>query len=580
MLSTWLGHILLGSFFVAGYVAMCNAPWYTRLQPILQTMVTIGLAVVLQGIIFSASSGQHLYMSLQLLIISYPVLEDNISGAHYALRWGIILAFWWANHPWFSSITVVMDLLLILLAVIVYRFREQVHYEWWANSAFALLLCCMYWFRMGDTTLGLQFRYEVLFLIMNGYAFMTWTHDRREAQAKAELAAQVNYDTLTNAGSLAMFRADAYAAFVDAQRQHCDMTVLTMDVDSFKNVNDTFGHSAGDAALIHMAALLEDFLQDVDANYRLYRTGGEEFAVLLPGQNTEQFMPTAQQCIETVRRARFDYHGRSNRLTVSMGMTEVHPGDRNVEDVIQRADHNMYLSKQRGRDCITVNGDTPETSHLREVTMTYTFFTQPIVNINTSDVFASELRLRTYEDGEWRPPVNFDISAASFTHILTHVADQLSVKRLNGDFSLTELQTPAIRDGLVQFIRQAAVTFTIEITNITDRATFIRVAQQYHQLGFQMALANSGWDISYADACAVIAEVDMIKFTMDQPGPDGYTPAQYTKISEWRNLAASHDIPFIMHGIDSDTDLKLARGLGIQYGQGYYFSRSVLPRIV
>ncbi|WP_054651482.1 EAL domain-containing protein [Lacticaseibacillus pantheris] len=124
------------------------------------------------------------------------------------------------------------------------------------------------------------------------------------------------------------------------------------------------------------------------------------------------------------------------------------------------------------------------------------------------------------------------------------------------------------------------MTFTIEITNITDRATFIRVAQQYHQLGFQMALANSGWDISYTDACAVIAEVDMIKFTMDQPGPDGYTPAQYTKVSEWRNLAASHDIPFIMHGIDSDTDLKLARGLGIQYGQGYYFSRSVLPRIV
>ncbi|WP_054750084.1 GGDEF domain-containing protein [Lacticaseibacillus thailandensis] len=561
-------------------MAMCNAPWYRRLTPVPQALVTIVIALLLQALIMTVPTGQHLYMSLQLLIIAYPVLADDLAAPHYVLRWLVIFGFWWVNHPWLDPTALAVGTLLALTAAVVYPIRNTVHYRWWANTIFALWLCCLFWYHMPGTTIAIQVRYSLMYLVMNAYAFITWSHDQREAQAKEALAAKVNYDTLTNAGSLSKFRADANQEFADAQQHHAPMTILAMDIDNFKNVNDTFGHPAGDAALIHMAALLEDFLQDVDANYRLYRTGGEEFAVLLPGQTTDEFLPTAQQCLETVRRAHFDYHGRSNRLTVSMGMTEWHPGDQSVNDIIQRADHNLYLSKQRGRDCITMNDQTPETSHLREVTLTYAFYTQPIVNINTADVFASELRLRTYDDGEWRRADDFNVGASTLTHILMHVAEQLSVHRLNGDFSLAELQTTAIHDGLIEFNRDANVTFTIELTAIPDQATFLQVARDYRQYGIHIALANTGWDISYADACAVIDQVDMVKFTMDQPGPDGYSPTQFAKISEWRNLAESHHLPFVMHGIDSDRDLKLARTMGIKYGQGYYFSRSVLPRIV
>jgi diguanylate cyclase (GGDEF)-like protein len=125
------------------------------------------------------------------------------------------------------------------------------------------------------------------------------------------------------------------------ERYGDDSALLFIDVDGLKIVNDSFGHDAGDAALIHVAELLIGGVRQSDM---VARFGGDEFAVLLERVDLEQANETATRLTDRIAGTTFTYHGVAIPLSAAIGIAEIRVGD-TPEAVLARADRAMYEQK-------------------------------------------------------------------------------------------------------------------------------------------------------------------------------------------------------------------------------------------
>lgn len=131
-------------------------------------------------------------------------------------------------------------------------------------------------------------------------------------------------------------------------------SLIILDLDYFKQINDTFGHQAGDLVLQVVAnAIVRTFPRRSDF---IARFGGEEFAVILSDAETADLGAIGDRLIEAVRALRIDYQGNILQITCSIGLTVCRPDD-SPETVLNRADRALYHAKQAGRDRITIVGD-------------------------------------------------------------------------------------------------------------------------------------------------------------------------------------------------------------------------------
>jgi diguanylate cyclase (GGDEF)-like protein len=117
--------------------------------------------------------------------------------------------------------------------------------------------------------------------------------------------------------------------------------LLFIDVDGLKVVNDSFGHDAGDAALIHVAELLVGGVRQSDT---VARVGGDEFAILLERVDLAQATETAARLTDQIAGTSFSFDGAAIPLSAAIGIAEIHPGD-TPEAVLARADRAMYEQK-------------------------------------------------------------------------------------------------------------------------------------------------------------------------------------------------------------------------------------------
>ena len=128
-----------------------------------------------------------------------------------------------------------------------------------------------------------------------------------------------------------------------ARRERHDehAALLFVDVDGLKYLNDTFGHAAGDAALIYLAQLMVGAVRQTDLVARL---GGDEFAILLDHADEPSAMEAANRLVNAVADSDFMHHGQPLPLSVAIGITAIEQGD-TAEAVLDRADQEMYRDK-------------------------------------------------------------------------------------------------------------------------------------------------------------------------------------------------------------------------------------------
>lgn len=134
-----------------------------------------------------------------------------------------------------------------------------------------------------------------------------------------------------------------------ARRHHHPLGVAMIDVDHFKAINDSHGHLAGDSILVQLAQVMGDFLRSHDV---IARYGGEEFAVLLPETPISGTAAAAEKIRSRVSQHPFTHASTLIDVTVSIGCTSLHAIDRNPEDLIRRADEQLYRAKAAGRNCV------------------------------------------------------------------------------------------------------------------------------------------------------------------------------------------------------------------------------------
>ena len=122
------------------------------------------------------------------------------------------------------------------------------------------------------------------------------------------------------------------------------------DIDHFKKVNDTYGHSAGDEVLKNVARQIEKSIRSTD---QLFRFGGEEFVVLLSNSDCEIAGRIAGRILDSVRLSTVTYKRETLEVSVSIGLSCLHAGD-TADDIFNRADKAMYAAKNDGRDQVKV----------------------------------------------------------------------------------------------------------------------------------------------------------------------------------------------------------------------------------
>lgn len=188
--------------------------------------------------------------------------------------------------------------------------------------------------------------------VLAAYVLLLLNSERLEAELHAahrDIEVLARTDSLTGLWNRRHFEATLEAEVARSQRYGTPLSLLALDADHFKRVNDEMGHHAGDTVLREIARLLDSGIRRSDV---LCRWGGEEFMVLVPGTGLRQ----ATVMAEKIRQRIADHHfSQVARMTVSIGVGEVEPGEA-PEDWLRRVDAALYDAKQQGRNRTAIAG--------------------------------------------------------------------------------------------------------------------------------------------------------------------------------------------------------------------------------
>ncbi|MDA7818129.1 diguanylate cyclase [Sulfurimonas sp.] len=165
-----------------------------------------------------------------------------------------------------------------------------------------------------------------------------------------EFEIKASTDLLTGLYNRHKFSELYLSSYKSMIQRHNDLSLLIMDIDHFKNVNDSFGHNTGDKVLVQVSHVLLKTLRNIDI---VCRWGGEEFIVLLPTSSLETAYKLAEKLRINIESVELDVVGH---ITCSFGVSQVVEGDEMVS-VINRADNALYLAKNSGRNCVKTEND-------------------------------------------------------------------------------------------------------------------------------------------------------------------------------------------------------------------------------
>jgi diguanylate cyclase (GGDEF)-like protein len=264
--------------------------------------------------------------------------------------------------------------------------------------------------------------------------------DREELQARSQYLAY--HDSLTGLGNRMLFKEQLDEALRDVSVTQHPLAVLFVDLDGFKVVNDTLGHSMGDLLLKSIATKLRDLLPSTD---RIARLGGDEFAILqLSSSQPASSISLAEQIIEVAGHPH-DIEGHEVTVGASVGIAIGHAGDINTESLLKSADLAMYSAKSDGRgtyrlfdpemDAIVQSRRLLERDMRTSLVQGgFTLFYQPLVNLQTGKVTAFEALMR------WDHPERGQVSPADFIP----VAEEMGLIVQLGEWALRQACMEAV----------------------------------------------------------------------------------------------------------------------------------------
>jgi len=426
--------------------------------------------------------------------------------------------------------------------------------------------------------------------------------ERKEAEQR--LLKLAHFDTLTGLPNRSQFYDSLTHSLNQAREHKWSLAVLFLDMDRFKNVNDTLGHTIGDELLRQFSSRLVDCLRVRDT---IGRFGGDEFAaILMLPEGAQNAIAVVDKIREAMRRP-FDLKGHEVTVTASIGIS-VYPDDAPDPDtLIQYADTAMYRAKEAGRDAFRFFTAEMNAQSLARLDMEnalrraieneeFVLFFQPKVNIITGRISGAEVLLR------WKRPGHGMVSPALFIPILeetglivrvgTWVLNEACRKisqwsktntgavHLSVNVSGIQFFVGGLEEEVMKAIKEhdiAPELLELELTEsslMSNAEETITVLQNLKALGIQISIDDFGTGYSSL-AYLKRFPIDKLKIDIAFVREVTSNPDDAAIVLAIINMAHSLKLDVIAEGVEKDAQLAYLRRHGCDEMQGYYFSRPV-----
>jgi diguanylate cyclase (GGDEF)-like protein len=414
-----------------------------------------------------------------------------------------------------------------------------------------------------------------------------------------ELIARANTDGLTGTASR-LFLSDQIEREIDAP-EGLPSSLVVIDLDAFKNVNDMFGHAVGDELLVAIASRIATAVRPHDTCARL---GGDEFAVLLRGAEPDRAAEIAQRILSAVAEP-ISLSRNRFAVTASIGVAGL-TGSGNAQDALRDADVAMYEAKSAGRNRISVfERDMQERraarlkleSELRGGLERNEFelYYQPVVHIRTGAIIGTEALLR------WNHPrrgllapdqflaasEEIGIIVALGGWILRTACAQAAEWQPNDS---TRALTMAVNVSgpemlATDFVSRVGVVLkktglpgellVLEITErmlVSDTALIRDRIEELKGLGVRVAIDDFGTGYS---SLAYLREipVDILKIDQSFVKPLGTDPQAVALLRSIIAIADALKLDIVVEGVETSTHVEILTGLGCEVAQGFHFAR-------
>jgi diguanylate cyclase (GGDEF)-like protein len=460
---------------------------------------------------------------------------------------------------------------------------DYVWQRWWAHNAPVLLV-------------------SMLFLLASSaVAYRIW---RREKLHRQELISQARRDALTGLPNRAA--AEEMMQFCINMSQTLDRkySLLVVDIDRFKDINDSLGHAIGDQLLVAIAGIIKKTLGEEGM---LSRLGGDEFLVVLPAQGVDIAVDIAERLIEAFKHP-IKVGEHSLQVTPSVGIAQFPEHGNDIDTLLKHADTAMYEAKHQGRNRFSVYMDelgerVQERVHmeqmLREALRANLFklVYQPVVDMRTGDIDGAEALVRwVREDGTTIMPQHF-IGIAEESGLIIPLGEwvlktALAQAKAWGDdghdlwvsvnISPRQFQDPKLVEKIATALKESGVEperLGVEITEtvaMLNQDASTRILGELKAMGVRIAIDDFGTGYS---SLSYLKRIPADKVKIDKSFVDGInlevddTAIVHTILA----LADVLDKIVVAEGVETEDQYNALNSLNCHYAQGYWISRPVSP---
>jgi diguanylate cyclase (GGDEF)-like protein/PAS domain S-box-containing protein len=427
-------------------------------------------------------------------------------------------------------------------------------------------------------------------------------HDvTQERRLKRALAWQASHDALTGLINRREFDNRLHAALLSAQRGEGSYTLLYIDLDQFKVVNDTCGHQAGDRLLRDLTGVLQTRVRASDTIARL---GGDEFGVLLEGCTLEQAMRIAEGARQAIRDFRFVWGTSTLSVGASIGIVQIRAATENVANVMSAADIACYAAKDAGRNRIHVYEADGVSDRHREMHWVarvtraaennrLELFFQPIVPLRTHGgrgFYELTVRLRD-DNGELVPPSEF-IPAAERYNVMSvldrwvvgQAIELLSERQRRGqplpllavNLSGTSLNEQSFVDFVLHSVGEPAIAGALcfEITEtaaVTSLSNARYLMGELKRRGCKFALDDFGTGVSSFVYLKTLP-VDFLKIDGQFISHIALDPVNRSMVEAIGKVGSALGIATVAECVETEAVLAELRRIGVDFAQGIYLA--------
>lgn len=415
------------------------------------------------------------------------------------------------------------------------------------------------------------------------------------------------HDQLTNLPNRALLTEHIKLAIERPRsRDEQFFALLFLDLDRFKNINDSLGHIAGDQLLVATARCLEECMRPMDTVARL---GGDEFAILLDGLESVADAILVAERIQQALTRPFMLNGHEVFVTTSIGITLSNTGYADPENVLRDADTAMYRAKESGKArfevfdssmhshavaLLQLENDLRRAIERREFRVYY----QPIIDLETDEVSGFESLIRWYHPERGLVPPDEFIGIAEETGLIVDIGigvlrescrqlrewqSTLGLKSLSVAVNLSAKQfaQPDLVKQVKEILQETGLNaqyLKLEITEtvVMENAEVARnMLSQLCALGVQLSIDDFGTgysSLSYLHRFPV-KTLKIDRSFIGRMGADGENCEVVKTIN---TLANNLGMSVVAEGIETETQLSQLKAMGCGYGQGYIFSRPLM----